>query len=266
MSNNGILQAKNSKYLPANTTTYNITQDDDFIFVDTSLNAVTLVLPNIRNGLLVENPKCFKINDYSGNAATHNITIVGCGGDSVNSGASFVMTSNYESVEANVVNPDEWFTSSSIGNTPTTGFVPYTGATQNVNLGNFGLTSYNLVVGVQQGGYVTGGQHKAQIVADNSIQTPLTVIGGSGAIEFWKDNTPTKAVSFGMAVAGSPVTDNFILSTFDGAIWTQRMSVANSNGDLTIGTSAAFYGGYYNITGTALELQERFMERVNMLI
>lgn len=183
MSNNGVLQAKNTKYLPANTTTYNVTQDDDFIYVDTSLNAVTIVLPNIRNGALTENPKCFKINDYTGNAGTNNITVEGCGGDSVNSTASFVMSNNYESLETNVVNLDEWFASSSAGNTPVTGFVPYTGATQNVNLGTFSISLGSMsVTGTAGSGYVA---YATQSVQPSTPVSGFRLYSGSSSTVNW---------------------------------------------------------------------------------
>jgi hypothetical protein len=63
--------------------------------------------------------------------------------------------------------------------------------------------------------------------------TGLIVIGGSGVNEIWKDSTPTKAVSFGMAVPGVGITDDLIFARFDGSTWAEILRVANSDGKLT---------------------------------
>ena len=98
----------------------------------------------------------------------------------------------------------------------------------------FNYVSSGLVVGDELGGYVQSGNHKVQIVA-TSTQTPLMIEGGSGAVEIWKDATPTKAASFGMATPGNSVTDDFIFSKWDGASWSETLRISNS--DSAINTS-----------------------------
>jgi hypothetical protein len=91
-------------------------------------------------------------------------------------------------------------------------------------------TSNGLIVGNELNNYVTTGFHKAEIVASGT-QTPLVIGGGSGVVEIWKNvnnPTPDAASAFGMAVPGSALTNDFIMSTFSGSTWTERMRVINS--------------------------------------
>ncbi|HZG52511.1 MAG TPA: tail fiber domain-containing protein [Pyrinomonadaceae bacterium] len=56
--------------------------------------------------------------------------------------------------------------------------------------------------------------------------------------EFWKDNTPSRAVAFGMSNPGViTLSDDFIFSTYNGAAWSERMRIQNSTGNLGIGTT-----------------------------
>ena len=73
-------------------TQYNVQVSDDIINVDTSINSVTIILPNIQDAGLQLTPKKFYINDYSGNADVNNITIVAIN-NIVNSGTSKVLNS-----------------------------------------------------------------------------------------------------------------------------------------------------------------------------
>jgi len=191
--------------------------DDDVIMVDTSINAVILVLPNIRGGAIFENPKCFKINDSTGNAGTNNITVEGCGGDSVNSTASFVMSNNYESAETNPINLDEWFISSSAGNTPVTGFVPYVGATANVNLGAFNISATRFIASgnVSSAAWTTSGlifKETASTHTDTSssgtVSAAYTNLFGGSTIAATNSTTYTNyyGTYFELPVAGSNVT------------------------------------------------------------
>lgn len=85
----------------------------------------------------------------------------------------------------------------------------------------------------------TGGafNHVVEIVAASG-KTPLTLVGGAGAMEFWKDSTPTSAIAFGVAKPAVPAvaTDDMVFSAFNGATWSERMRLTN-NGNLGIGTT-----------------------------
>jgi hypothetical protein len=72
-----------------------------------------------------------------------------------------------------------------------------------------------LVIGEEVGGYVQGGAHRSQIVATGT-QTPLTIIGGSGSIEFYKDVNASKVVAFGFAVPGNAAGNNLVFSDYNG--------------------------------------------------
>lgn len=94
----------------------------------------------------------------------------------------------------------------------------------------FGRVRSGLVIGAELGGYVISGNHRLQVIATGT-QSIAMFQGGSGAVEIWKDTTPTKAGAFGMAVPGNTITDDFIFSTFSSAAppyWFERMRITNA--------------------------------------
>jgi hypothetical protein len=93
-----------------------------------------------------------------------------------------------------------------------------------------------LVGATETGGYITSGDHKMQILADNSTQGLMTFIGGSGLLQIWKDTSPTKAWGYGMAVPGNPIEDDLIFSRWTPG-WTEAFRILNSTGYFGIGTS-----------------------------
>ena len=81
--------------------------------------------------------------------------------------------------------------------------------------------------------------HVVEIVAASG-KTPLTLVGGAGAMEFWRDNTPSAAVAFGVAKPAIPAvaTNDMIFSAYSTSSggWFERMRLTNS-GNLGIGTT-----------------------------
>src|SRR5262249_17344123 len=76
-----------------------------------------------------------------------------------------------------------------------------------------------------------------EIVA-TSGKTPLTLVGGAGSMEFWKNSAPTSAIAFGVAKPAVPAvaTDDMVFSTYaQGGSWSERMRLTNA-GNLGIGT------------------------------
>jgi hypothetical protein len=98
-------------------------------------------------------------------------------------------------------------------------------------------TTGQLVVGQEQGEYVGSGNHRAQFVATGT-QTPIVAIGGSGSVEIWKDNGPSKASAFGGTVPGNAISDDFVFSKWDGGGWAETMRILNTNGNVGINTSS----------------------------
>lgn len=117
------------------------------------------------------------------------------------------------------------------GSTTIRGNTTITGSLYN---SSFAFISSGLVVGSELGGYVQSGNHKSQIIA-TSTQTPLMIQGGSGAVEIWKDTTPSRAVSFGMAVPGGSITNDFIFSAYQSS-WAEIMRITSA-GSVGIGTT-----------------------------
>ncbi|HLL74046.1 MAG TPA: hypothetical protein VK421_02020, partial [Pyrinomonadaceae bacterium] len=100
-------------------------------------------------------------------------------------------------------------------------------------------TPAGLVVGTELGDYVSGATqyHMAQVVA-NGTKSPLVLMGGSGAVEIWKDTPVTKASAFGMGVPGTAIGNDLIFSTYSAAAgWLGRLTVSNG-GNVGVGTTA----------------------------
>jgi hypothetical protein len=97
----------NIKYI-SNVSQYVIDGNDGIINVDTSVNPVLIVLPNINNSGYANTNKGFIINDISNNAATNNITIVATN-NSVNSTSSVVVSNDGGTAKCSVANLNEWF-------------------------------------------------------------------------------------------------------------------------------------------------------------
>src|SRR5262249_55863345 len=73
-------------------------------------------------------------------------------------------------------------------------------------------------------------------------KSTLTLVGGSGDMEFWKDQAggsglPTAAVSFGMAQPGGSSTNDMVFSAWNGSSWSERMRMTNG-GNVGIGTTS----------------------------
>ena len=97
----------NLRYI-ADVTEYIVDGNDGTINVDTSVNSVNIILPNINNSGFANTSKGFIINDISSNASVNNIVITS-NGNSVNSAASVVISSDGGSAKCSVANINEWF-------------------------------------------------------------------------------------------------------------------------------------------------------------
>ena len=82
--------------------THDITMNDNFINVSTSVGAITLVFPNIRDSGAIPTNKVWFVNDVDDMAATNNVTIVASDTSPVtelNGGTSVVLDTNGFSAE-----------------------------------------------------------------------------------------------------------------------------------------------------------------------
>src|SRR5262245_50727831 len=97
---------------------------------------------------------------------------------------------------------------------------------------------------------VSSNNHVLEVVAPGT-KSPLTLVGGSGLMEFWKDQSgtggfPTAAAAFGMAAPGTASTNDMVFSSWNGASWAERMRMTNG-GNLGIGTTNP--GGKLEVAG-----------------
>lgn len=83
--------------------------------------------------------------------------------------------------------------------------------------------------------------HVVEIGATPGAKAPLTLAGGSGVMEFWKDlgggtGSPAAAVAFGLARPGGAATNDMVFSTFTPSTWNERMRIT-TGGNVGIGTN-----------------------------
>jgi hypothetical protein len=97
----------NLRYV-AEVTEYVVDGNDGTINVDTSVNSVTIILPNINNSGFSNTSKGFIINDISSNASVNNI-IITANRNSVNSASSVIISNNGGSAKCSIANINEWF-------------------------------------------------------------------------------------------------------------------------------------------------------------
>lgn len=118
----------NVKYIPAGTTQYVVDGNDGQINVDTSVSAVTIILPNIINSGYANTEKGFIVNDISNNAATNNITIV-ASNNTTNSQSSVLISVNGGTAKCSIASLNEWFvitepTTSGMSGNLTANYIP----------------------------------------------------------------------------------------------------------------------------------------------
>jgi hypothetical protein len=93
-----------------------------------------------------------------------------------------------------------------------------------------------LVLGAELGSLVPA-THLMQINAGAGVD-PLMLSGGTGCVQLWKNTTPTKAVSFGLAIPGVAIGDDLDFGTYDGVNWRRGIRLTNGAGNLKIGGTA----------------------------
>lgn len=124
---------------------------------------------------------------------------------------------------------------------PTSGMLWWNGTNLNFRTGS---TTVNLLAAAAPGGSNTQVQFNnssafggsASLTWDGSSLSSSNFIAVGGAIQLWKDATPSFAGNVGMEVPGNSPTNNLILSTFNGSTWSGRVTLFNG-GNLVVGST-----------------------------
>ena len=93
---------KAKKTVNVNAATYTVQTTDEIVMVSypaTGACAITIPAASTFWDSVNSTSMLFVIQDISGNASTHNITIQGTGGETINGSASYVLNTNYEAIE-----------------------------------------------------------------------------------------------------------------------------------------------------------------------
>lgn len=105
---------------------------------------------------------------------------------------------------------------------------PYTSNTSVI----FKASGPETLYGLSMTGFTNGGYRRffdANLLSDagNVVQTTAAsnLINGAYPMQFWKDGTPTQAGAIGLAVPGSAVGNDLILSTLSHGMWAARLVV-----------------------------------------
>jgi len=107
----------NSKYVTG-VTYYAVQGSDNILSIDTSVNPVTVYLPNILQSGLDLFPKTITILDASDNAGTNNITILGINGDEVNGGLPTVISVNGAGAKCSILGKNGWIVAQTTDDQP----------------------------------------------------------------------------------------------------------------------------------------------------
>lgn len=228
-----ILSGKNTKYLAANVTTYNIRPNEDYIFVNTSLNPVTLYLPSIVGSGLDYAPKNFYVSDLSNNASVNNITILATT-DQLNSGASVKITNNGGTGIAQIASNSEWFVA--LDSVSAGGGITGSGSVNTLPLFTGAMTIGNSKIFQDSGGTLV------------SVNAALTVLKGATTLAASTALYPSLQFTTGGAAPSSPL--NGMVYYTDAAGFTfYSVDGANANdlAHFTNGTNTlAFYADSAN--------------------
>lgn len=225
----------NVKYIPAGVTQYVVDGNDGEINVDTSVSAITIILPNIINSGYTNTDKGFIINDISNNAGTNNITIA-ASNNTVNSQSSILISVNGGTAKCSVASMNEWFAI-----TEPTSSTAYTASNGVVLVGaDFQLASHLISQFTNDVGYLTS---SATTDLDPVISQTNTVPG-----------SPTLGDRYLAGTApGSPWTANSI-EEWDGAAWITTAPVLDDVVFITSTLSTLRYNGsaWVAYAGTAV--------------
>lgn len=115
---------------------YNVSNDVDIIEVDTSSGGITNI--NLQKIIISDTRKTVYISDVSNNANIGNINISTTGGNLINNASFITLSVNGIIAEVNIADTNRFIANLSTDedSPPFTGYVPYTGATNTLNLGS----------------------------------------------------------------------------------------------------------------------------------
>ena len=156
---------------------------------------------------------------FAGQDSTHNLTMGWAANATAASGYSFV---------------NSWSTPLALQSSGGNVGIGTTSPQATLHVYNTG--SNVAIFGNSTTGTSASAAHQVEIIGSGTL-TPLTLVGGDGGIEFWKDATPSAAIAFGMAKPGTSITSDFVVSAYNGSAWNENFRILTSNGNVGIGVT-----------------------------
>lgn len=203
----------NVKYIPAGTTQYIVDGNDGQINVDTSVSAVTIVLPNIINSGYANTDKGFIINDISNNAATNNITLV-ASNNTVNSQSSVLISVNGGTAKCSIASMNEWFvitepSTSGMSGTLTANYIPKAASSSTLTNSIIYQDGHNIAIGTTtaaaklhiKGADATSANYALKV--DNSASSALLYVANNGSVGINGGVDSSYALTIGSKTTGA---------------------------------------------------------------
>ena len=76
------------------------------------------------------------------------------------------------------------------------------------------------------------------VTTTGTTTTPATYVGGSGTVQFWKDNPLTRGAAIGLGLPGVTAGDDLRLSSYNGTSWATHVYITNVAGNVKVAGTA----------------------------
>lgn len=232
----------NVKYIPAGVTQYIVDGNDGEINVDTSVSAVTIILPNIINSGYTNTDKGFIINDFSGNAGTNNITLV-ASNNTVNSQSSVLISVNGGTAKCSIASMNEWFvitepSTGGISGTLTANYIPKAATSSTLTNSIIYQDGHNIAIGTTT---AVAKLHVLQNTVGTGAKAFSVNFATIGETFYLDDNGYAYYYGGGFTVAGSNATLNLISNGGVNPMLNFKYNNGSDNSGVLYGSSGSMF-------------------------